>query len=96
LYPVLTSENFGIKNVGSNYGAVMVGFMLSALLFPILLSDQRLKSLVPSIPESIDAEMLRSLLQPLRFSILGVLAIIGAVLVIILRLINIKQAKKTA
>ncbi|WP_461248346.1 MFS transporter, partial [Treponema sp. R6D11] len=36
LYPVLTSENFGIKNIGSNYGAVMVGFMLSALLFPIV------------------------------------------------------------
>ncbi|MDR2717550.1 MAG: MFS transporter, partial [Treponema sp.] len=25
LYPVLTSQNFGIKNIGSNYGAVMVG-----------------------------------------------------------------------
>jgi MFS transporter, OFA family, oxalate/formate antiporter len=76
LYPVLTSQNFGIKNVGSNYGAVMVGFMLSALLFPIVINkigDQRLK-----------------------FSILGCLAAVGAVLVIILKLMNAKQAKETA
>ncbi|MDR1754576.1 MAG: MFS transporter [Eubacterium sp.] len=39
LYPVLTSENFGLRNIGSNYGAVMVGFMLSALLFPIALNE---------------------------------------------------------
>jgi len=38
MYPALTSENFGIKNIGSNYGAVMVGFMLSALLFPIIVN----------------------------------------------------------
>jgi len=76
LYPVLTSENFGIKNVGSNYGAVMVGFMLSALLFPIVINkigDQRFK-----------------------FTILGILAAVGAVLVIILKLMNLKQAKETA
>ena len=36
VYPVLTADYFGIKNVGSNYGAVMVGFALSALAFPIL------------------------------------------------------------
>jgi len=76
LYPVLTSENFGIKNVGSNYGAVMIGFMLSALLFPIVINkigDQRLK-----------------------FTILGVLAAVGAILVVILKLMNLKQAKETA
>jgi OFA family oxalate/formate antiporter-like MFS transporter len=76
LYPVLTSENFGIKNVGSNYGAVMIGFMLSALLFPIVINkiaDQRIK-----------------------FSILGVLATVGAVLIVILKLMNLKQVKETA
>jgi OFA family oxalate/formate antiporter-like MFS transporter len=36
IYPVLTAEYFGIKNVGSNYGAVMMGFALSALTFPML------------------------------------------------------------
>ncbi len=38
IYPVLTGDYFGIKNVGSNYGAVMVGFALSALLFPIIMN----------------------------------------------------------
>jgi len=75
LYPVLTSQNFGIKNVGSNYGAVMVGFMLSALLFPIV---------IKKIPG-----------QKLQFMALGALAAIGAVLVIILFLMNKKQAKET-
>jgi len=73
LYPVLTSENFGIKNIGSNYGAVMVGFMLSALLFPIVINK-------------VDS-------QQLKFMILGAVAAVGALLVVILRLMN---AKKTA
>jgi len=63
LYPVLTSGNFGIKYIGSNYGAVMVGFMLSALLFPIVIKK--------------------------------IEAVVGAVLVIILKLMNMKQAKET-
>ncbi|MDR1838998.1 MAG: MFS transporter [Treponema sp.] len=74
LYPVLTSENFGIKNIGSNYGAVMVGFMLSALLFPIVINK-------------VDN-------QQLKFIILGVIAAAGAVLVVILRLMNLKQVKE--
>jgi len=76
LYPVLTSENFGIKNVGSNYGAVMVGFMLSALLFPIVV-------------KKIDD-------QQLKFIVLGILAAVGAVLVVILFLMNKKRVKETA
>jgi OFA family oxalate/formate antiporter-like MFS transporter len=38
IYPVLTADYFGIKNVGSNYGAVMAGFALSALTFPMIFS----------------------------------------------------------
>jgi OFA family oxalate/formate antiporter-like MFS transporter len=38
IYPVLTADYFGIKNVGSNYGAVMTGFALSALTFPVIIS----------------------------------------------------------
>jgi OFA family oxalate/formate antiporter-like MFS transporter len=72
LYPVLTSGNFGIKNIGSNYGAVMVGFMLSALLFPIIINKDR-------IPD-----------QNIRFIILGALAVLGVVLVVILKLMNMK------
>ena len=73
LYPVLTSENFGIKNIGSNYGAVMIGFMLSALLFPVIVNQ---------IENQIT-----------KFMILGILAALGAVLVVILKIINSKKAK---
>jgi OFA family oxalate/formate antiporter-like MFS transporter len=37
MYSVLTSDYFGIKNAGANYGAVMTGFALSALVFPALI-----------------------------------------------------------
>jgi OFA family oxalate/formate antiporter-like MFS transporter len=37
MYAVLTADYFGIKNVGANYGAVMVGFALSALCFPMII-----------------------------------------------------------
>jgi OFA family oxalate/formate antiporter-like MFS transporter len=37
LYPVITADNFGLKNVASNYGVVMIGFMIAALLFPFLI-----------------------------------------------------------
>jgi len=73
LYPVLTSENFGIKNIGSNYGAVMVGFMLSALLFP---------SIINTIED-----------QQLKFMTLSVLASSGAVLIVMLKVINLKLKK---
>ena len=46
IYPVLTADYFGIKNVGSNYGAVMVGFAISALTFPMavgLIGNQTLR-----------------------------------------------------
>ncbi|MDR2532903.1 MAG: MFS transporter [Oscillospiraceae bacterium] len=70
MYAVFTSENFGMKNFGANYGAVMVGFMLSSMLFPIA---------VNSIEDRI-----------LKFAVLGVLAIIGAALVVILKILNTK------
>ena len=37
-FPLVTGKFFGLKNIGSNYGCIMVGFSLSALLFPIALS----------------------------------------------------------
>ena len=39
IYPLLTGKYFGVKNIGSNYGAVMVGFALSALLFPMVVNQ---------------------------------------------------------
>ena len=37
VYPLVTADYFGIKNIGSNYGAIMVGFACSALGFPIII-----------------------------------------------------------
>ncbi len=37
-FPLITGKLFGLKNVGSNYGCVMVGFSVAALLFPIALA----------------------------------------------------------
>jgi OFA family oxalate/formate antiporter-like MFS transporter len=37
VYPVIVGERFGLRHLGAVYGAVMVGFALSALLFPMLL-----------------------------------------------------------
>ena len=75
LYPVLTSGNFGIKNIGSNYGAVMVGFMLSALLFPIVI-------------KKING-------QQLQFIALGALAVVGVILIVILKLMNSKTKEES-
>ena len=37
IYSVMNSDYFGIKNVGANHGAVMVGFAISALFSPMLI-----------------------------------------------------------
>ncbi|MCL2694203.1 MAG: MFS transporter, partial [Oscillospiraceae bacterium] len=71
LYAVLTSENFGMKNFGANYGAVMVGFMLSSMLFPLAVNQ---------IEDRV-----------LKFAVLGILAVLGAGLVIILKIINTRR-----
>ena len=49
VYPLITADYFGIKNIGSNYGAIMVGFAISALLFPMgigLISSVTVKFIV--------------------------------------------------
>lgn len=38
IYPLITADHFGMKHLGANYGAVMVGFAISALFFPMILS----------------------------------------------------------
>lgn len=58
VYPLVTSEYFGLKNIGSNYGAVMVGFMLSALFFPMiigLITDATVKFIILAIMAAISA-----------------------------------------
>lgn len=36
VYPAITADHYGTKFMGSNYGCVMVGFGVSALVFPII------------------------------------------------------------
>lgn len=38
VYPAITADNFGTKHMGLNYGCVMIGFGVSALVFPIISS----------------------------------------------------------
>lgn len=61
VYPVITADNFGIKNIGSNYGAVMVGFAISALIFPIIINkiqDYSLKFIVLAVLAAIGAALI--------------------------------------
>jgi len=60
-YPVLTADHFGLKNVGSNYGAVMVGFALSALTFPMIIgmiSDYTVKFIALAVLAAIGAVLI--------------------------------------
>ncbi len=66
-YPILTGKTFGLKNIGSNYGMVMVGFALSALVFPTVLSfvpDMTMKFVILSILALVSA----GLILPLKKS----------------------------
>jgi OFA family oxalate/formate antiporter-like MFS transporter len=38
LYPLLTGDYFGVEHVGPNFAAVMCGFSVSALCFPLILT----------------------------------------------------------
>jgi OFA family oxalate/formate antiporter-like MFS transporter len=38
IYPLISGDHFGLRNVGSNYAAVMCGFAVSALFFPAILT----------------------------------------------------------
>jgi len=61
IYPVITADYFGIKNVGSNYGAVMMGFAISALVFPMIISkidNYTLKFIVLSVLAAIGAVLI--------------------------------------
>ena len=52
LYSVIAADYFGAKNVGANYGAIMGGFALSALTFPMflgLIEKEELKFITLSI-----------------------------------------------
>jgi OFA family oxalate/formate antiporter-like MFS transporter len=44
--PVLTSDYFGLKNVGSIYGVTMIGYMAAALVYPIVFNALELTAKV--------------------------------------------------
>ena len=67
-YPLITADYFGLKNVGSNYGAVMVGFATSALFFPMLINR------IPTEP----------VWATVKYLILAVLAALGGLLILLL------------
>ncbi len=37
-FSIITGKLFGLRNVGSNYGCVLIGFAAAALIFPVLLN----------------------------------------------------------
>ena len=39
VYPVMTADYFGVRHIGANYGAVMIGFATSALVVPMVISQ---------------------------------------------------------
>ena len=39
IYATVTSDHFGTKNMGGNYGFVMIGFGASALIFPLVSTE---------------------------------------------------------
>ena len=84
VYPLVTADHFGLKNVGSNYGMVMVGFALSALFFPMILG----KIQVLDAFGAIDIE--RTMTG--KFIVLAIFAAVAAVLMFLVSLTKKKKA----
>ena len=76
VYPLVTADHFGLKNVGSNYGAVMVGFALSALFFPMIVGKIQVTDAVGVV--NMESTMI------IKFIVLAGLAGIAAVLMFLL------------
>ncbi|MDR1992183.1 MAG: MFS transporter [Nitrososphaerota archaeon] len=83
IYPLITADYFGLKNVGANYGAVMVGFMMSVLLFP---------NLIGQLNTGFDAVAADNIL---KFVSLAIVAAVGAGLIVLL-IIKAKRGSKHA
>ena len=78
VYPLVTSEHFGLKNIGSNYGMVMVGFMMSVLVAP------------NTVKQLFTGESYAMADNAWKFIALAAVAAVGAVLILVL----ILRAKK--
>ena len=79
IYPLVTADHFGLKNVGANYGAVMVGFMMSVLLFPYIIGQ---------LNTGADAVVADNIV---KFTSLAIVAAVGALLIFLL----IMKAKRS-
>jgi len=79
IFPLVTADHFGLKNVGANYGAVMIGFMMSVLLFPYI---------VGQLYTGVDVVIADNVT---KFISLSVVAAVGAILTLVL---IIKSKKK--
>ena len=84
VYPLVTADHFGLKNVGSNYGAVMVGFALSALFFPMILGQINIVD-AAGAPDTVQTMFV-------KFIILAALATVAAVLIVLLKITKNKKA----
>lgn len=71
LFPTLVSDRFGLKHTGANYGLVMIGFMISVILFP---------TIVGQLDTGAGADNM------VKFIILGSIAAVSAVLTAVLML----------
>ena len=71
IYPVITADYFGVKNVSANHGAVLVGYALSALFFPLII-----RATTTGMG---------------KFAALAVSALLGAVLIVLLKTLKSNQ-----
>jgi OFA family oxalate/formate antiporter-like MFS transporter len=78
IFPLVTADHFGLKNIGANYGVVMVGFMSSVLLFPQIIRQL----------DTVTGEG-----NAVKYIALAVVAAIGALLTLVLILRNRKGNK---
>ena len=83
VYPLVTGDHFGLKHLGSNYGTVMVGFALSALIFPMVLGKINVVDAMgqPDVEGTMVA----------KFIVLAVMAILSGLMMVLLN--NIKKER---
>jgi len=71
IFPLVTADHFGLKNIGANYGVVMIGFMSSVLLFPQLIGQLNTGDADPTV-------------NTMKYLALAAVAAVGALLTFIL------------
>jgi len=80
IFPLVTADHFGLKNIGANYGVVMIGFMSSVLLFPQLIGQLNTGDADPTV-------------NTMKYLALAAVAAVGALLTFILILKSRKGDK---